>query len=163
MAWPPPASPARLAARSLGTIRTTAFTLIRNADGTDSLTINAQVISEPGTLQQDLTKYGIPAIVTVGSFCSSDPTPDGFSQVVTISPPWGKSGNPQPGQHPTITIDPAAMPAGAELSFGIFQPAAGLSPITAIALTDASSYSCSSTTPTTLPPGGALLHVPAGS
>jgi hypothetical protein len=153
------ASPARF-----GAIRTAAFTLVRNADGTDSLTFNVQVISEPGTLQKDLAQYGIPAVVTTGSFCSSSPTPAGFSQVVTVSSPWGDAGEHQhDGRHPTITIDPAAMPAGAELSFGIFQPASGPGPLTAIALTDASSYTCTSITPTTPPPGGALLHVPVGS
>jgi hypothetical protein len=154
-----PASPP-----GIGTIRTDAFTLIRNANGTDSLTLNAQVISEPGTLQKDLAQYGIPAIVTAGSFCSSNPTPDGFAQVVTINPPPGDAGwNQHHGRLPTITIDPAAIPAGAELSFGIFQLATGPSPLTAITLTDASSYTCTSTTPVTLPPGGALLHIPARS
>jgi hypothetical protein len=146
-----------------GTIRTAAFTLTRHANGTAGLTFNARVISEPGTLQRDLARYGIPAIVTTGSFCSSSPAPDGFSRVVTISPPPGEAGGHQQGRSPTITIDPAALPAGAELSFGIFQPPAGPSPLTAISLTDASSYTCASSTSATPPPGGALLHVPTGS
>jgi len=150
-------------APSPGTIRTDAFTLTRHPNGTDSLTINPEVISEPGTLQNDLRRYGIPALVTTGSFCSSRPAADGFSQVVTVSPPFEGSGEPQPGRHPTITINPAAMPAGTELSFGIFQPPAGPGPLTAIALIDASSYTCTSTAPATRPPGGALLHVPVGS
>ena len=145
-----------------GTIRTAAFTLTRYTDGTARLTMNAEVISEPGTLQDDLAEYGIPAIVTAGSFCSSNPAPDGFSQVVTLNPPLQGDGRPQQG-NPTITIDPAAIPAGAELSFGIFQPPAGPGPLTAIALTDASSYTCTGNVPAAPPPGGALLHVPIGS
>jgi hypothetical protein len=55
------------------------------------------------------------------------------------------------------------MPAGTELSFGNFQ--LSTSQQTAIALIDTSSYTCTSTAPTTLPPGGALLYWPrpAGS
>jgi len=145
------------------TIRTAAFTLTRNANGTDTLTISPQVISEPSTLQSDLAQYDIPAVVNAGSFCTSSPAPDGFSQVVTFSPPLTGSVGYQQIQHPTITIDPSAMPTGTELSFGIFQPSTALSPITAIALIDTNSNTCASTTPATLPPGGALLHVPAGS
>jgi hypothetical protein len=55
----------------------------------------------------------------------------------------------------TITINPAAMPAGTELSFGHFRVSAG--PETAIQLIDASSYSCTSTAPTTPPPGGIMV------
>lgn len=150
-------------ARGTGTIRTAAFTLMRNANGTDTLTISPHVIGEPGTLQGDLAQYGIPAVVNAGSFCSSSPAPDGFSQVVTFSPPLNGNVGYQQIQNPTITIDPSAMPSGTKLSFGIFQPSASPRPIVAIALIDASSSTCASTTPATVPPGGALLHVPAGS
>ena len=66
-------------ARGTGTIRTAAFALTRNANGTDTLTINPQVLFDPITLQNDLAQYGIPAKVTTGSFCSTDPAPEGFS------------------------------------------------------------------------------------
>ena len=107
-------------ARGTGTIRTTAFTLTRNANGTDTLTINPRVLLYPATLQNDLARYGIPAKVTIGSFCSTDSAPAGFSQVVTFSP-MSSSGRISPSQNPTVTIDPTAMPAGTELSFGNFQ------------------------------------------
>jgi hypothetical protein len=126
-----------------GTIRTAAFTLTRNANGTDTLTINPQVLLDPSTLQDDLTQYGIAAKVTIGSFCSSDPSPAGFRQVVTFYP---SSGLISPAQHPTVTIDPAAMPAGTELSFGNFQLADGQE--TALTLIDTNSYTCASTSPT---------------
>jgi len=131
-------------ARGTGTIRTAAFTLVEHANGTATLTIKPGSILDPDTLQNDLRHYGIPAIVTTGRFCSSDPIPPGFSQVVT--------GHKQPR---TITINPAAMPAGTELSFGNFRVAAG--PETAIQLIDTNSYICTSTAPTDPPPSGVMV------
>ena len=136
--------PAPAPARGLGTIRTAAFTLVEHANGTATLTIKPGSILDPDTLQNDLRQYGIPAIVTTGSFCSSDPTPPGFSQVVT--------GQKQPR---TITINPAAMPPGTELSFGNFRVSAG--PETAIQLIDTNSYTCTSIAPTAPPPGGVMV------
>lgn len=126
-------------AYATGTIRTAAFTLVNNANGTATLTINNYVLFEPGTLQSDLAQDGIPAKVTVGSFCSSDPAPASASQVVSVP-------KIQPGEAPTVTIDPRAMPAGTELSFGNFQLANGGR--TFIAVIDQGSYTCTSTAPT---------------
>jgi hypothetical protein len=132
-----------------GTIRTAAFTLASNANGTATLTINPQELLDPAALQSDLQQYGIPAKVTSGSFCSSDPHPGGFSQVVS-APTGVGDGSPQSGGQPTITIDPAAMPAGAELSVGYFQlssgPAAG-EQLADVVLIDTGSYTCTSTPP----------------
>jgi hypothetical protein len=137
-------------AHHTGAIRTAAFTLVSNPNGTATLTIKPKVLFEPGTLQRDLRQDGIPARVTVGSFCSSDPTPAGFSQAVFIPM--------QRGQGTTVTINPAAIPAGTELSLGIFQLARTVE--TSATLITADSYTCTSTAPTTLPAGGALLHWP---
>ncbi len=64
---------------------------------------------------------------------------------------------PQSGMHPTITIDPATMPAGTELSFGDFQLTTGEQQAS-FALIDASSYVCTSTPPgPACPPDGAQL------
>jgi hypothetical protein len=131
-------------ARGTGTIRTAAFTLAEHANGTATLTIKPGSILDPDILQNDLRKYGIPAIVTTGSFCSSHPTPPGFSQVVT--------GQKQPR---IITINPAAMAAGTELSLGNFRVAAGLE--TAIQLIDTNSYTCTSTAPTVPPSSGVIV------
>ncbi len=142
-------------ARGAGTIRTAAFTLVEHADGTATLTVNPYVLLDPGTLQGDLRQDGIPAIVTSGSFCTSDPVPGGFDQVVT------------PHSSPNaLVIDPAAMPAGTELSFGYFQLSPGQESV--IELVDANSYTCASTPATPPPPGeGAFMDVlglrPAGS
>jgi hypothetical protein len=144
------------AARGTGTIRTAAFTITRNANGTATLTINPRVLFDPSTLQSDLAHYGIPAKVTTGSFCSSEPAPGGFSQVVTGSPALqGDSGQRQV-DNPTVTINPSTMPAGTELSVGAFQVSKGYD--TALALLSANSYTCTSIAPTTPPSSGALLH-----
>lgn len=131
-----------------GTIRTAAFTLVSRSDGTATLTINPLVLLDPGTLQSDLNQDGIPAMVTVGSFCSSAPMPAGLSQVVSSEPASPGSG---PVANSTITIDPAAMPAGTELSFGNFQAAD--SQQTSLTLISTSSYACTSTPPALDTPG----------
>lgn len=144
-----------------GAIRTTAFTLVKHANGTVTLTINPGVLLEPGTLQSDLQQDGIPAKVTTGSFCSSDPAPAGFNQVVNAVVP-GLKGTPMT-VNPTLTINPAAMPARTELSFGYFQLSSGQE--TAAGLIDTSSYTCTRTAPTTPPPGASALviHITGGS
>jgi hypothetical protein len=139
-----------------GTIRTAAFTITRNANGTATLTIDPQVLFDPGTLQGDLAHDGIPARVTAGSFCSSNPAPGGFSQAVTFSPAFQGDSGQQQVHNPTVTINPATMPAGTELSVGAFQVSSGA--ITALALINKNSYTCTSTAPTAPPSGGALLH-----
>jgi hypothetical protein len=140
-----------------GAIRTTAFTLVKHANGTVTLTINPGVLLEPGTLQSDLQRDGIPAKVTTGSFCSSDPAPAGFHQVVNPVVP-GLKGTPMTA-NPTLTIKPAAMPAGTELSFGYFQLSWGQE--TAAGLIDTSSYTCARTAPTTPPPGASAMEIHA--
>jgi hypothetical protein len=137
-------------ARTPGTIRTAAFTLVSNSNGTATLTINQKELLDPAALQSDLARYGIPAKVTTGSFCSSDPAPAGFSQVVSSHPAGPFTATPQNGVHPTITINPAAMPAGTELSIGNFQLRSGEyagQQQADFVLIDTSSYTCSSTPP----------------
>jgi hypothetical protein len=154
-------------AHATGTIRTMAFTLVSNADGTATLTINPNVLLEPGILQSDLARDGIPALVTVGSFCSSDPAPAAFSQVALVQkippselPPPPLGGKPRRLPARTMTINPAAIPAGTELSFGNFQLANGEQ--TSFALIDINSYTCTSTAPTAPPPGGGEIAFSSG-
>jgi hypothetical protein len=159
-----------------GMIRTAAFTLVEHADGTATLTINTGVLFEPSTLQSDLAQDGIAAKVTAGSFCSSDPVPAGLLQVVSVQrPQHGGHGYPpgraatgtaqgsgqaqHSGQVPTqggnpghtITINPAAMPTGTELSFGDFQLSNGAQ--TYFTLIDTSAYACTNTAPSSPSPG----------
>jgi hypothetical protein len=161
-------APGPATAHGMGAIRTAAFTIVRNANGTDTLTINSDVFFEPATLQNDLARFGIPAIVTRGAWCTSDPTPNGLAQVLTF-PPIGSDGaqrHPKNGQTltapptasdgndntaDTMTINPAAMPPGTELSFGNFQlPPAGRQ--TVATLIDTNSHTCTSN-PDNAPPG----------
>jgi hypothetical protein len=114
------------------------------------------VLLEPSTLQDDLEHDGIRAMVTVGSFCSSDPAPAGFLQVMSFP------GSPaDPGPVAAVTIDPAAMPAGTELSFGIFQLAT--SQQASFALIDTGSYTCTSTAPTRPPYHGVMFGSSSGA
>ncbi|MGH3409816.1 MAG: hypothetical protein ACRDRJ_46090 [Streptosporangiaceae bacterium] len=137
-------------ASSQGTIRTAAFTLASNSNGTATLTINPKELLDPAALQSDLEQYGIPAKVTTGSLCSSDPAPTGFSQVVSSDPAGPSTSTPQSGEQPAITINPAAMPAGTELSVGAFQLSAGTyagEQQADFVLINTSSYTCTSTAP----------------
>ena len=137
-------------ARNTGTIRTMAFTLVKHANGTATLTINRNVLLEPGTLQGDLARDGIRAMVTVGRFCSSDPAPAGWTKVMSFP------GSPaDPGPVRAVVINPAAMPAGTELSFGNFQLANASQ--TSVALIYTRSYTCTSTAPTAPPPDGVMI------
>jgi hypothetical protein len=101
---------------------------------------SVNLLQDPGALRQD----GIPAIVRADSFCSSDPIPAGFAQLVSgLAAPYPKGPAPAAA---SFTINPAAMPAGTELSFGFFLP--WNSRIgTIIELIDTNSYTCSRTAP----------------
>jgi hypothetical protein len=142
-------------ARAPGSIRTVSFTIASNSNGTATLTINPKVLVDAAALQHDLRQYGIPAMVTSGSFCSADATPAGFSQVVHAYPFLGPGRHILPrGVHPTLSINPAAIPAGTELSFGIFQHSAGRLQADFM-LVSTNSYTCSSTPSAPLQgPGG---------
>jgi hypothetical protein len=116
-----------------GTIRTAAFTLTRNANGTDTLTLTMSQMLEPAVLQQALAQDGIRALVKTGSYCWSSPAaPDPASIGVLsvrlpVKPPHimalAPSG-PAPSELKQIAartetvINPAAMPSGTELFFG---------------------------------------------
>lgn len=146
-------------ARGTGTIRTTAFTLVKHASGTVTLTLSLFAVLDTSTLQSDLRHDGIPAIVTTGGFCSSAPAPAGFFRVVTVTGPKGSR---------TMTINPAAMPAGTELSVGSFQlaPTVGTpaGEAAALALINTNSHNCASpaVTATALPPGASswVVNIP---
>ncbi len=111
------------------TIRTAAFTLVSNADGTDTLTLNQ--LRNPGALQQALSKDGIPAVVQTGSLCSSSPAPPNNGVV---------SGQKKPDQTQWVmVINPAKMPAGTELSFSYLYDGHML----AVGLISDSAHTCS--------------------
>jgi hypothetical protein len=144
-------------ARGTGTIRTAAFTLTRNANGTDTLTLRLSQMFDSAALQQALAQGGIPALVKTGTYCSSTPPAPGpdSSGVLTHEYPNGTPlGRPgdmaaPPANAGPITdflavINPAKMPSGTELFFG-FNGDRGL--FTDLIYTR--SYTCSSQPPVT--------------
>jgi hypothetical protein len=148
-----------------GAIRTAAFTLTRNADGTDTLTLTMGQMLDPAALQQALAQDGIQALVKIGIYCWSSPAaPDPASIGVLsvrlpVNPPHGMvpaPSGPAPSELNQIAartltvINPAAVPSGTELFFGYSSSIHAL--FTDLIYT--SSYTCSNG----LPPGA-----PAGS
>jgi hypothetical protein len=142
LAGAPGATPARSTsatyvappARSTGTIRTAAFILTSNANGTDTLTLTMSQMLNSATLQQALTQDGIPALVKTGTFCTSSPAPPDPVSAGVLSgfqPPAGTPhtmvpvpSGPAPSEVTqmaarTVTvINPSALPSGTELFFG---------------------------------------------
>ena len=109
-----------------GTIRTAAFTLTRNANGTDTLTLSNSQMVDPAAVQQALAQHGIPALVKIDTICWSNPAlparpargadrrrPD----VNPVRIPAGPLAVRIPANAVTV-INSAAMPAGTELFLG---------------------------------------------
>ena len=142
------------AAPAPGTIRTAAFTLARNANGTASLTLNQNQVFDPATLQQALASDGIPALVQAGTYCASSPAPPS-SGVVSLQLPDGspvpRTGTQSPVPPDAVTvINPAAMAAGTELSFTYSNHDRVLTQ----ELIYTAAHTCSSTPPAGLSQGG---------
>jgi hypothetical protein len=76
-----------------GTTRTTAFTLVKNTNGTATLTLSQHQVLNPAVLQQALARDGIPALVKIDTFCSSDNAPSIPAGVISLQLP---DGNPVP-------------------------------------------------------------------
>ena len=127
------------------TIRTAAFTLAKNANGTATLTLTQDQVFNPSALQQALQEDGIPALVENVSYCSSNPAPGDWAGVLSLQLPDGSAPSPdQPVPPDAVTvINPAAMPAGTELFFGYFNNTTALTSD----LIYTSSYTCSSSPP----------------
>jgi hypothetical protein len=151
------ADPTTIRAAAPAKIRTAAFTIYGNRDGTVTLIIDPAELFEANALQKDLAKFGIPALVTTDKICTSDPEPAGLAQVETYDP--GSPSDPA-----TITIDPSAIPAGSELSFGTI----GLKDdvrASYSSLIDPNAYTCTTNPPTDADPhpvrGGFIKLDPA--
>jgi hypothetical protein len=123
----------RAAPAAPGSVRTTGFTLVSNANGTDTLTLTGDQVFNPGALQRALSQAGIPALVTSGRICRSDPQPQPpMAGIFSLQLPGGHPVNLTPWNvlsqtsgagHPVpldavLVINPAALPAGTELWFG---------------------------------------------
>jgi len=113
-------------AHATGTIRTLGFTLVKNDNGSVTLTLTQHQMFNPDTLQHALAQDGIPALVQIGTWCSSKLAPgSALNKAVSIQLPGGSPVTGAPGQREVPippdavnVIDPAAIPAGAELFFG---------------------------------------------
>lgn len=136
-------------------IKTSTYTLISDTSGKVKLTIKPGKLFHAAELQSDLARYGIPAKVTKGRLCTSDPEPDGLPRVVSFST-----------THETITFDPAGIPAGEELSIGHFWIRDHVQLVDVVLIRTAS-FSCTSRVPSDRPfgkPGQAFgfIAIPAG-
>lgn len=90
-----------------------AFTITSGPHGSSKLTLRKGGRPDPATLRRALARHGIPALVTVGRHCdTASPQPAGLTEVITSRRTSGGT--------VTLTIKPAAMPAGSVLSIGVF-------------------------------------------
>jgi len=106
----PSASPG---SASPGSVRLAAFTVTNGPGDSTTLILRKGALPDPAALRQALAQHGIPALVTVGSFCRTNPiAPVPFGQVVQPSTLADGSD--------AIVINGQAMPSGSELSIGEF-------------------------------------------
>lgn len=136
-------------------IRTASYTLISDTSGKVKLTIKPGKLFRSAELQSDLARYGIPAKVTKGRLCTSDPEPLGLRKAVSFSVP-----------HQTLTFDPSRIPAGEELSIGRFRLRLHAQ-LVQVVLIKTGSFTCTSHVPTDRPDGRpgdavAFIAIPAG-
>jgi hypothetical protein len=104
---PPPARP--------GPVKLAAFSVTNGPGDTTTLILYQgpkYPALDPTALREDLAQHGIPALVTVGTFCRATAgAPAGLGQVVHPSNLADGSG---------MVIDGHAMPSGTRLSIGYF-------------------------------------------
>lgn len=103
-----------LSHRSPAAPQLVAFTVVTGPNGSTTLTLRkgAQYRLDPDALRRALAQHGIPAVVDVGRMCDTSPEPNGLDQVIS-------SRRLADGSVFT-TFNPAAMPAGSEISIGYF-------------------------------------------
>jgi hypothetical protein len=120
----PSASPVTLAA----------FSVTDGPGHSTTLTLYKGARLDPSALREDLARHGIPALVTVGTFCRSAPGASvSFGQVVQPST--------LPDGTDVMVINGAAMPPGTRLSIGYFAGHVRL-----LLIKDGAPLSCSSST-----------------
>jgi hypothetical protein len=145
--------------RSTGTIKTAAFVLTRNANGTDTLTFSKSHSLKPAALQHALAQDGIRALVKINTDCSSNPAPPPASSTGVVSirlpdgtplsiPPRHKPGTRIPA-NAVIVFKPSAMPAGTEMFVGYRSYGTGAIPtrFSVFHLIYTNSYTCSNDFP----------------
>ena len=130
-------------ALATGTIRTAAFTLVKNTNGTATLTLSLAQTFNPRALQQALAQDGIPALIKIGAYCSSQPAPHPPDGMISDQLPDGTPVAKGPGRYPVppdavVVINPALVPAGTELSFDYLNNGKSLT----VSLIHTDSYTC---------------------
>jgi hypothetical protein len=109
-ASPPSASTASV---SPGPVTLAAYSVTSGPGHSTTLTLRKGPRFDPGALREELARHGIPAIVTVGTFCRSTPAPPGgIGQVLQPST--------LPDGLDAMVINGQAMPPGTKLSIGYF-------------------------------------------
>jgi hypothetical protein len=83
-----------------------------NTLSTGLVYVDIRQLREPVLLRQTLAKAGVPAIVTFGEFCTGASGGDAGNLQQVL-------GKTALGGEPKLTINPAGIPAGSELSIGI--------------------------------------------
>jgi hypothetical protein len=108
-----------------GTPQLVAFTVQTGPNGSSTLTLRkgAKFRLDPDALRQALAQHGIAAVVNVGQMCNTHPEPDGLDQVI--------SSHRLADGSVFTTINPAAMPAGSQISIGYFPTFTGFALIEA--------------------------------
>jgi hypothetical protein len=96
------------------TAQLAAFTVGTAPGGMTVVTLRkgAQYRLDPDALRQALADHGIRALVTVGTSCDTSPETGGLDQVV--------SSRREADGAVYLTIDPATLPTGSELSIGYY-------------------------------------------
>ncbi|HEV2252933.1 MAG TPA: hypothetical protein VGS06_07035, partial [Streptosporangiaceae bacterium] len=104
---PPPATPS--------TVKLAAFSVTNGPGGRTALTLRKGPQYrrlDPAALRQALARHGIPALVTVGTFCRSAPgVSSGVGKVIQAS---------DQADGPALVINGRAIPPGMRLSIGLF-------------------------------------------
>jgi hypothetical protein len=148
-----------------GTIRTAAFVLTRNANGTDTLTLSKSQVLDPAALQQALARDGVRALIKINADCTSNPAPPPPTSIGVVSfelpdgtplpvPTTHEPGTRLPADV-VIVFKPSAIPAGTEMFVGYrtFGTLAVPVRVRAYQLVYTSSYSCSNRFPAGGPEG----------
>ena len=130
------------------------FSVDTNPNGTVTLALSEAQILNPDALRQTLTQAGVPAMVTVGSFCYNPVVPDrdALSQAFTMEAAG-------PGEAAVIVINPSKLPAGSTLAVGYVMNGAIGKPHFEL-LTAGAPVTCSSDPP---PPPDKPILAPADS
>ncbi|HJY57155.1 MAG TPA: hypothetical protein VJ418_12280, partial [Streptosporangiaceae bacterium] len=137
---PSPTSPP-----SPGPVKLAAFSVTDGPGHSTTLTLYKGTRLDPSALREDLARHGIPALVTVGTFCRSTGASVSFGQVVQPST--------LPDGTDVMVINGAAMPPGTRLSIGYFAGHVRL-----LLIKDGAPLSCSSTS------GQPAVHItPSGT